>query len=54
MSIFDNRFDFEILLDDIVEGFVKNGKSFDWIQDTISEGICYAIEEYKSYNNIKD
>lgn len=54
MSIFDSRLDFEILLDDIVDGFVKQGKSFDWIQDYVSEGIAYAIEDFKSDNLIKD
>ena len=54
MSIFDSRLEFEILLDDIVDGFVKQGKSFDWIQDHVSEGIAYAIEDYKSDNGIED
>lgn len=54
MSIFDSRLEFEILLDEIVEGFVKQGKSFEWIQDYVSEGISYAIEDYKSDNGIKD
>ena len=54
MSIFDSRLEFEILLDDIVDGFVKTGKSLDWIQDYVSEGISYAIEDYKYDNNISD
>lgn len=54
MSIFDSRLELEILFDDIIEGFVKQGKSFDWIQETISEGISYAIEDYKSDNDIED
>ena len=54
MSIFDSRLDFDILLDDIVEGFVNQGKSFEWIQDHVSEGISYAIEDYKSDNGIED
>lgn len=51
MSIFNSRLELEILFNDIVDGFVKQGKSFEWIQDTISEGISYAIEDYKSDNN---
>ena len=54
MSIFDDRLEFGILLDDIVEGFVNQGKSFEWIQDYVSEGISYAIEDYKSDNGIED
>ena len=54
MSIFDSRLEFEVLLDDIVDGFVKTGNTLDWIQDYISEGISYAIEDYKSDNNIPD
>ena len=54
MSIFDSRLELDILFDDIIDGFVKQGKSFDWIQETISEGISYAIEDYKSDNNIED
>lgn len=54
MSIFDSRLEFEIFLDDIVEGFTKQGKSFEWIQDYVSEGISSAIEDYKSDNGIVD
>lgn len=54
MSIFNSRLELEILLYDIVDGFVKTGKSFDWIQETISEGISYAIEDYKSDNKIEE
>ena len=54
MSIFDSHLEFEILLDDIVDGFVKQGKSFEWIQHHVSEGISYAIEDYKADNGIKD
>ena len=54
MSIFDSRLDFDILLDDIVEGFVNQGKSFEWIQDHVSEGISYAIKDYQSNNGIED
>lgn len=54
MSIFDSRLELEILLDDIVDGFVKKGKSFEWTQETIEVGISYAIEDYKSDNNITD
>ncbi len=52
MSIFDSRLELEILFDDIVEGFAKQGKSFDWIEDTISEIIINAIEDYKTYRGI--
>ena len=54
MSIFDSMIEFEILLYDIVDGFVKTGKGFDWIQEHISEGISIAIDDYKSDNNITD
>lgn len=54
MSIFDSRLELAILFDDIVEGFRKQGQSFEWIQDTISEGIAYAIEDYKSDNDIQE
>ena len=54
MSIFDSRLELEILLDDIVDGFVKSGKSFDWIQETVSEGISFAIEDYKHDNGIEE
>ena len=46
--------EFEILLNDIVDGFVKQGKSLDWIQDYVSDGIRYAIQDYKSDNNLID
>lgn len=48
MSIFDSTLEFEILLYDIVEGFVEKGKSLEWIQDYVSDCISYAIEDYKS------
>jgi hypothetical protein len=54
MSIFDSRLEFDILLDGIVDGYVKAGKSLEWIQEHVQEGICYAIEDYKNDNNIKD
>jgi hypothetical protein len=54
MSVFDSHLELEILLDDLVDGFVKKGKSFDWIQETISEGISYAIQDYKSDNGIDE
>lgn len=54
MSIFDDRLELEILFDNIVDGFYKSGKSLDWIQETVSEGISYAIEDYKSDNGINN
>ena len=54
MSIFDSRLELDILMDDIVEGFISQGKSYDWIQDTSSEGISYAIQDHKDANGIED
>lgn len=53
MSIFDSHLEFQILLDDIVEGFVSQGKSLGWIQDYVSESISYAIQDYKDDNSIE-
>jgi len=53
VSIFDSHLEFEILLYDIVEGYVNQGKSLEWIQDHVSEGISYAIQDYKDDNGIE-
>lgn len=54
MSIFDSHLELEILMDDIVQGFIDKGKSYDWIQDTISETISYAIQDHKDENGVVD
>lgn len=54
MSVFDSRLELEILFDDLVDGFIKQGRSYDWIQDTLSNLVEYAIDDHKSDNGVDE
>lgn len=54
MSLFDSRLELEILFDDLVDGFIKQGRSYDWIQDTLTGLVEYAIDDHKSDNEVDE
>lgn len=54
MSIFDSSLELDILFDDMVEGFLEKGWSYERIQDRVSEGISYAIQDHKDANGVVD
>ena len=42
----------EILFDDLVDGFIKHGRSYDWIQDTLTGLVKCAIDDHKGDNGV--
>lgn len=50
MSIFDSSLELDILLDDMVEGFIETGRSYEWIQERIETGISFAIQDHQEAN----
>jgi hypothetical protein len=47
MSVFDSGLELDVLFDDLVEGFINSGKSYDWIEERLTNLVGYAIQDHK-------
>lgn len=50
MTTIGNNLDFEILMDEIVQRYIDQGYSYDYIMEYISDVLSYAIEDHKRAN----